>query len=179
MTILILHFLQAHLTAKQYVDENTCKMANSAVPYQTTCWSIATVNPLYTKKTLPHYILEESNFNFRYVRLWDLHIPREKWLNCLQTVEILIRLIRRRILRRLIWVCTVCQLPFYRSPDYNGLRHFLELKSIDTFSYLSWKMYVESLEVPQGGASNEYPQHRFWWRNKKNNMWIPQSALAC
>ena len=22
---------------------------------------------------------------------------------------------------RLIWVCTVCQLPFYGSPDYNGL----------------------------------------------------------
>ena len=26
-------------------------------------------------------ILEESNFNFRYVWIWDLHIPREKWLN--------------------------------------------------------------------------------------------------
>ena len=23
--------------------------------------------------------------------------------------------------RRLIWVCTVCQLPFYGSPNYNGL----------------------------------------------------------
>ena len=33
----------------------------------------------------------------------------------LQTVE---TLIRRRVLRRLIWVCTVCQIP---SPDYNGL----------------------------------------------------------
>ena len=76
------------------------------------------LNPLYTEKTLPHYILEESNFNFRYIRLWDLHIPREKWLNYLQTVE---TLIRRRILRRLIWVCTVCQLPFYGSPNYNGL----------------------------------------------------------
>ena len=30
-------------------------------------------------------------------------------------------LIRRRVLRRLIWVCTVCQLPFYGSPDYNRL----------------------------------------------------------
>ena len=34
-------------------------------------------NPLYTEYTLPHSIFEESNFNFRYVRLWDLHIPRE------------------------------------------------------------------------------------------------------
>ena len=74
-------------------------------------------NPLYTELTLPHYILEVSNFNFRYSRLWNLHIPKEKWLTYLQTVE---TLIRRRILRRLIWVCTVCQLPFYGSPDYKG-----------------------------------------------------------
>ena len=39
----------------------------------------------------PHIILEASNFNFRYVRLWDLDIPREKWLNYLRTVETLIR----------------------------------------------------------------------------------------
>ena len=25
------------------------------------------------------------------------------------------------VLRRLIWVCTVCQVLFYGSPDYNGL----------------------------------------------------------
>ena len=35
----------------------------------------------------PNYILEESNFDFRYIRLCDLHILREKWLNYLQTVE--------------------------------------------------------------------------------------------
>ena len=39
-----------------------------------------------------------------------------------QTVE---TLIRRRVLRRLIWVCTVRQLPFYGSPDYNGLTEFV------------------------------------------------------
>ena len=64
------------------------------------------------------YILEESNFNFRYTRLWNLHILREKWLNYLQTVE---TLIRHRVLQRLIWICTVCQVLFYRSPDYNSL----------------------------------------------------------
>ena len=34
-------------------------------------------------------ILEGSNFNLRYlyVRLFDLDIPREKWLNYLHTVE--------------------------------------------------------------------------------------------
>ena len=55
------------------------------------------------------YKLEESNFNFRYVRLYDLDITREKWLNYLQTVD---TVIRRRILRHLIWVCTVSKLPF-------------------------------------------------------------------
>ena len=34
-----------------------------------------------------------------------------------------------------------------------------------------------SLEAPQRGASNEYPQHMFSWRNKKNHMWIP--PLIC
>ena len=43
-----------------------------------------------------------------------------KWLNYmyLQTVETLIRC---HILWHLIWVCTVCQLPFWGSVDYNGL----------------------------------------------------------
>ena len=44
-------------------------------------------------------------------RLRDLYIPRKKWLNGLQTVE---TLTRRRVLRRLTWVCTVCQLPSLR-----------------------------------------------------------------
>ena len=51
-------------------------------------------------------------------RLRDLYIPRKKWLNGLQTVE---TLTRRRVLRRLTWVCTVCQLPSLRVSDYNGL----------------------------------------------------------
>ena len=55
--------------------------------------------------------MEDSNFNFRYSCLGDLHIPREKWLNYLQTVETLIKC---HILQHLIWVCTVCQLPFLR-----------------------------------------------------------------
>ena len=58
-----------------------------------------------------------------------MHIPREKWLNYLQTGE---TLIRRRILRRLIWVCTVCQLPFYGSPDYNGLKRWLSDRFISS-----------------------------------------------
>ena len=29
----------------------------------------------------PHYMLEDSNFSFKYVRLCDVDIPTEKWLN--------------------------------------------------------------------------------------------------
>ena len=35
-------------------------------------------NPVYTEWTPPHYIQEDSNFNFRYVRLCNLDIPRQK-----------------------------------------------------------------------------------------------------
>ena len=33
-----------------------------------------------------YYILEESNFDFRCVSLYDLDIPKENWFNYLQTV---------------------------------------------------------------------------------------------
>ena len=36
-----------------------------------------------------------------------------------------------------------------------------------------------SLEAPCRGASNEYPQHMFLWRNKKNIMWIPPFICSC
>ena len=50
-------------------------------------------------------MLEESIFDFKYVKLSYLDIP--KWLNYLLTVE---TLFRRHVLRRLMWVCNVCQL---------------------------------------------------------------------
>ena len=58
-------------------------------------------------KVSQHYILEESKFNSRYVKLCDLDIPREKWLNYLQTVENLIRCYTAQCR---VWVCIVCQL---------------------------------------------------------------------
>ena len=42
------------------------------------------INPL---KTLPHCILEGSIFDVRNVRLYDVDIPKEKWLNYLQTED--------------------------------------------------------------------------------------------
>ena len=38
---------------------------------------------------LLHIIYWKSNFDFRYVRLCDLNISREKWLNYLQTVDLI------------------------------------------------------------------------------------------
>ena len=35
--------------------------------------------------------MEESMFKLRYVKLFDVGIPTEKWLNYLQTVETLIK----------------------------------------------------------------------------------------
>ena len=66
---------------------------------------------------------------------YEIYIFLEKkWLHYLQTVKTLIRC---RVLRRLIWVCTVCQLPFYGSPDYNGLKiHFGQSGQMLLFSYL-------------------------------------------
>ena len=48
-------------------------------------------------------------------------------------------------------------------------------------SYFSTKKICcgYSLEAPRRGASNEYPQHMFSWRNKKNNMWIPPLICSC
>ena len=48
------------------------------------------------------------NFSFRYIRLFDSNIPREKWLNYLQTVETASNL-------------CLHHLPFWGSPNQNGL----------------------------------------------------------
>ena len=46
-------------------------------------------------------------------------------------------------------------------------------------SYFSMKTCCGySLEAPQRGTSNEYPQHIFLWRNKKNITWIPLLSVA-
>ena len=98
--------------------------------------SLSISNPLYTEWTHPHYILEDSNFDFRYVRLCDLVILREKWFNYLQTVNTPIRC---RILWRLIWVCTVCQWSFHRSPDYNGLSIWAVSENVPSDMRVRWK----------------------------------------
>ena len=56
-----------------------------------------------------HTIYWKSSISVLGTTGYELDIRREKWLNYLQTVE---TMISRRIPRHLIWVCTVCQLPF-------------------------------------------------------------------
>ena len=54
-----------------------------------------------------------------------------------------------------------------------------QYKSIDIFLISPCNICcVYPLEVPQQGASNEYPQHMFSWRNKKNIYLIPTLILT-
>ena len=57
-------------------------------------------------------------------------------------------------------------LPYHIAPDK---MYFFQLKIIDIFLFLHKNICCGySLEVPHWGTSNEYPQHMFLWRNKKN-----------
>ena len=56
---------------------------------------------------------------------------------------------------------------------------FFQPKCTDSFLISPQKhMLWCSLEAPQWGTSNDYPQYVFSWRNKKNIMWIPLSSGA-
>ena len=58
------------------------------------------------------------------------------------------------------------------------IRCFFHPKNADIFLISQWKHTLwYSLEAPRQGTSNEYPQHMFSLRNKKNIMWIP--PLIC
>ena len=58
-----------------------------------------------------------------------------------------------------------------KAPD-KAVCLFFQLKNTDLFLISSRKhMLWYSLEAPRRGASNEYPQHMFLWRNKKKISW--------
>ena len=58
------------------------------------------------------------------------------------------------------------------------IRHFFIQKMLISFLFLNKNICCwYSLEAPRRGASNEYPQHMYLSRNKKNIMWIP--PLIC
>ena len=50
--------------------------------------------------------------------------------------------------------------------------HFFHPKGIDICLIFPWKHMLYSLEAPRWGASNEYPQHMFLWRNKTKNIYL-------
>ena len=74
----------------------------------------------YRRNELPHTIYWKILISiFKGMSGYVIYIfHKKKWLNCLQTVETLIIchimqcLHICHILRCLIWICTVCQLPF-------------------------------------------------------------------
>ena len=61
----------------------------------------------------------------------------------------------------------ICQTIALKTPFFNQkvLIFFLFLHKNICCGYSS--------EVPWRGTSNEYPQHMFLWRNKKNIYWVP------
>ena len=68
------------------------------------------------------YILEDSNFDFRYVRLCDLNIY--EMLRFRYSLRKVVELFVNSVLWRLIWVCTVCQLPFKGPQTTTGKQEF-------------------------------------------------------
>ena len=59
------------------------------------------------------------------------------------------------------------------------MRHFFHQKVLRFFLFLNENICCwYSFEGPQRGASNEYPQHMFSWRNKKNIIWIDLISRA-
>ena len=65
---------------------------------------------------------------------FDISREKKKWLKYLQTME---TLIRRRNMRRLIWVFTVCQLPFWSLQTKSWFRNmlYLEIRHLERYSY--------------------------------------------
>ena len=59
-------------------------------------------------------------------------------------------------------------------PHSNREGAFFIRKMLISFLFLNKNICCGySLEAPRWGASNEYPQHMYLSRNKKNIMWIP------
>ena len=116
--------------------------------------------------------LYTSNFNFRYVRLYDL--DKEKWPNCLQTVETLIRCC---ILQCLIWVCTVCQLPFLGFPDKNGLNYNVVLLFFRYTVFNNGSLYFPKVRnTDEGGYRCEGLSSQ---RDKPAQIFIAELAISC
>ena len=99
------------------------------------------------------------------IRLCDLAIPREKWLNYLQTVETWADTFC------IIWAWSVCQLPFWEV-----CRHkWVKPKSIDIY-LISPQTHLCGRQL-NWGNSGEYQQNTFSWKNKKNKVFFSRELV--
>ena len=103
-------------------------------------------NPFMLNWISHRYQLEQSISVLRGVRCYFSFSSFKRKL-CKQTVE---TLIRRRILRRLIWVCTICLCPTKRTLGIYGLK-------CNKFAYLKWVT-----EIWEG----------YCWNNLPRNIWL-------
>ena len=121
----------------------SCLLSQTPIPFWKGFYSLTVLPPLKDPFRITHCRLNEVPHTLNWkspisilgmsgsVMLenyidYILDIPGEKWPDCLQTVKTLIRC---HILWHLIWVCTVCQLLFWGSPDFNGLMLEIEKNS--------------------------------------------------
>ena len=75
-------------------------------------------------------------------------------------------LIRRRVLRCLNWVCTVCHLPFYGSPNYNGLKYchmsgYIKTVHSAATGYIPGKM-IGGEQLLRNGPEHYHIYPKYW-----------------
>ena len=114
-----------------------CAFVFSHKPPQTKAHVVLPIYPFMPDPFMPNgvshcYELDESISNFRVVGGIFHFNSNFKRNFCKQTVE---NLIRRRILRRLIWFCTVCRCPTKRALDLYGLRKINIPYSLNVLTY--------------------------------------------
>ena len=89
--------------------------------------------------------MEDSNFNFRYVRLYNLDIPSAKWLNYLQTGDADETLCSAGSDSSPLFANTVLG-----SPDYNGLSR--DSSNVQVALELQWCYDLKRMDTLRGVA---------------------------
>ena len=85
-------------------------------------------NPFKPDVLIYPYQWKEPISNFRGVGWYFSFSPTLYRTSCKQTVK---TMIRRPILRHLIWVCTVCLCPIKRTPGLYGLKQWLHIHTVN------------------------------------------------
>ena len=126
------------------------------------------VNLVWIQSTTQYYMnTGMSNLNFRYVRLCDEDIPREKKKKKKNVLTISIQWRP--------WSCAVFCAVSLRKQAYYNISKILPPKNVNFQIKILIFFNISaqnidcwySLEPPRRGGSNEYPQSMFLSRNKK------------